>query len=158
MSEVRIRLARDVEAGEIQALVADAYARYRDRIPVVPAPVTADYATLVSAHACRVAVTEERIEGVLVLWPKGDHLLVENVAVLPAAQGRGIGGLLLERAETEARAAGLPAIRLYTHERMTENLAFYGRRGFVETGRRSEAGFDRVFLEKRLDPPGASGG
>ncbi len=150
MEDARIRLARDVEVPEIGALVAAAYARYRDRIPVVPAPVTADYATLVSAHACRVAVTTERIEGVLVLWPKGDHLLVENVAVLPEAQGRGIGSLLLERAETEARAAGLDVVRLYTHVLMTENLGFYGRRGFVETDRRAEHGFERVFLEKRL--------
>jgi GNAT superfamily N-acetyltransferase len=147
---VRIRLARDVEVGELAALVRAAYARYVDRMAVEPAPVSADYATLVSAHACRVAVTEDRVVGVLVLRPRGDHLLVENLAVLPEAQGRGVGGLLLERAEQEARSAGIDRIRLYTNVVMIENLAFYGRRGFRETGRRREGDFERVFLEKRL--------
>ena len=34
---------------------------------------------------------------------------------------------------------------------MTENIALYTRLGFVETGRGQEAGYDRVFMTKRLD-------
>jgi GNAT superfamily N-acetyltransferase len=150
MEGVRVRLARDVEVAEIASLVRAAYARYRDRMAVEPAPVSADYATLVAAHACRVAVTEERVVGLLVLRPRGGHVLVENLAVLPEAQGRGVGGLLLERAEQEAREAGIGLIRLFTNVVMTENLAFYGHRGFVELERRREGGYERVFLEKRL--------
>ena len=33
---------------------------------------------------------------------------------------------------------------------MTENLAFYGRLGFEETGRRLDEGYKRVFLCKML--------
>jgi len=33
---------------------------------------------------------------------------------------------------------------------MTENIAFYRRLGFVETGRGMEAGYSRVFMTKRL--------
>jgi hypothetical protein len=41
-------------------------------------------------------------------------------------------------------------LRLYTHERMTENIALYSRLGFVATGRGRQAGYDRVFMTKRL--------
>jgi ribosomal protein S18 acetylase RimI-like enzyme len=36
---------------------------------------------------------------------------------------------------------------------MTQNLAFYRRLGFEETGRRSDEGYRRVFLQKMLDRP-----
>ena len=47
-------------------------------------------------------------------------LLLENVGVLPAAQGRGIGARLLALAEEYARGLGLGEIGLYikrSHER-----------------------------------------
>ncbi len=53
-------------------------------------------------------------------------------------------------AEAQARALHLPELRLYTHELMTENQRFYRARGFVETERRSEQGFARVYMVKRL--------
>jgi hypothetical protein len=34
---------------------------------------------------------------------------------------------------------------------MTENLAYYPRRGFVEIGRRVEDGFRRVYFSKQLN-------
>jgi GNAT superfamily N-acetyltransferase len=75
---------------------------------------------------------------------------VENVAVRPAAQGQGIGGRLLALAEQHARGLGLSEIRLYTNEAMTENLAYYPRRGYTETHRADQDGFRRVFFRKPL--------
>jgi ribosomal protein S18 acetylase RimI-like enzyme len=72
------------------------------------------------------------------------------VAVLPAAQGRGIGGRLLGLAEQHARSLGLGEIRLYTNEAMTENLAYYRRHGYTETHRAEQDGFRRVFFRKLL--------
>jgi hypothetical protein len=59
-------------------------------------------------------------------------------------------GELLAFAEKQAGSASLAEVRLYTNEAMTENLAFYGRLGFEETGRRFEDGYKRVFLRKTL--------
>ena len=42
---------------------------------------------------------------------------------------------LLDLAEQQADCLGLPEVRLYTNESMTENLAFYSRRGYRETHR-----------------------
>jgi hypothetical protein len=42
-------------------------------------------------------------------------------------------------------------MRLYTNAAMTENLAYYSRRGYTETHRAHQDGFHRVFFRKRLD-------
>ena len=88
--------------------------------------------------------------GLLVLVGEADHLLLENVAVLPAEQGRGTGSQLLEFAENQARQLGMPEIRLYTNEAMTENLGYYRRRGYIETHRARDEGFARVFFRKAV--------
>jgi GNAT superfamily N-acetyltransferase len=79
-----------------------------------------------------------------------DHLLVENIAVRPAAQGRGVGRVLLARAEELAAELGYGEVRLYTHETMTENIAYYPRRGYTETHRGGQDGYRRVFFRKEL--------
>ena len=66
------------------------------------------------------------------------------------SHGRGLGRLLLEHAERRTLELGLDRIRLYTHVTMVENQALYERTGYVETARRTEHGFTRVFYEKRL--------
>jgi hypothetical protein len=59
--------------------------------------------------------------------------------------------MLLAFAEAEARRMGARALRLYTNEAMTENLALYGRLGFVETHRAVEEGLRRVYMTKVLE-------
>ena len=70
------------------------------------------------------------------------------MAVLPAAQGRGIGTRLLALADDRACSLRLPEIRLYTNEAMTENLAYYPRHGYSETHRAQQDGYHRVFFSK----------
>ena len=53
-------------------------------------------------------------------------------------------------AEGQAVVYGLPEVRLYTNEKMHENLAVYARLGFEETGRGLDGGYRRVFMRKRL--------
>lgn len=73
------------------------------------------------------------------------------MVIKPHLQGQGLcRRQLLAFAETRARLAGLPEVRLYTNEAMTENLAFYGRLGFEETSTRFEEGYKQVFLRKTL--------
>jgi ribosomal protein S18 acetylase RimI-like enzyme len=110
----------------------------------------ADYAALVERGQVTVAEVDGELAGALVLIPAADHLLVENVVVSPAYQGRGIGGMLMRLAEERARAAGTGELRLYTHQLMTENQVWYAQLGYEETGREQQDGFDRVFFTKRL--------
>ena len=91
-----------------------------------------------------------RSPGVLVLAITGEGFLLENVAVDPSRRGSGLGRKLLELAEAEARREGFDSIYLYTHEKMTENLALYAKIGYVEFDRRTEKGLARVYMRKSL--------
>jgi ribosomal protein S18 acetylase RimI-like enzyme len=109
-----------------------------------------DYAARVSQDVVWVIEEANTVRGVSVLLPKPDHLLLENIAVDPAYHGTGLGRRLLVFAEAEAMRQGYRELRLYTHETMIENQRLYAKIGYEETGRRTEVGFERVFLRKRL--------
>jgi GNAT superfamily N-acetyltransferase len=146
-----IRRAEAADRAAVERIVRDAYGIYVERIGKPPAPVLDDYAALIADGA--VSVLEDadgRLAAIIVLLPKPDHLLLDNIAVRPDRQGRGLGRRLVAFAEDEARRLGYAELRLYTHQKMTENIALYTRLGFVETGRGQEAGYDRVFMTKRL--------
>jgi hypothetical protein len=53
-------------------------------------------------------------------------------------------------AEQEAVRRGYGEITLYTHEKMSENPAMYPALGWVETERREQNGYQRVFFHKSL--------
>ena len=112
----------------------------------------ADYTAVIAQHQVWVVEDGGELVGGLVLIPSGDHLLLDNIAVHPEHQGRGVGRALLELADTQARAQGYGELHLYTHETMTENIALYTRLGWSETHRGQQAGYSRVFMRKPLLP------
>jgi N-acetylglutamate synthase-like GNAT family acetyltransferase len=109
-----------------------------------------DYAARIACGQVWVAEAEGVLVGVLVLVVAADHLLLDNIAVSPAAQGTGLGTRLLEFTEAQARAHDKSEVRLYTNEKMTENIAYYGRHGFRETRRATELGLRRVYFARSL--------
>jgi ribosomal protein S18 acetylase RimI-like enzyme len=113
-----------------------------------PAPMLRDYGP--SVEVGTTWVTGSPVTAVLTLHPREDHLYVENIAVSPSAQGRGLGRALMEFAEQEAARRRLNRMALVTHEAMTENQAIYTRLGYVEIERRSEGGYRRIYMEKLL--------
>ena len=150
MISLRPAVADDV--ADLQALAFVAYEGYVARIGRRPAPMTANYAQAVRDGRVWVAEDNGVLVGLAVLILAPDHLLLENIAVSPARQGRGIGTRLLALAEEHARRHGLSEVRLYTNEAMTENLAYYPRRGYLETHRAEQDGFRRVFFSKVITP------
>lgn len=144
------RTAHPADVPALEQLAAAAYEPYTPRIGRPPAPMVADYAAAVHAGHTWVAEHDGAVVGLLVLVEQPDHVLLENVAVHPAAQGSGVGRLLMQLAEEQARTAGFTEIRLYTNEAMTENLAYYPRHGYLETHRVGEDGFRRVYFRKTL--------
>jgi ribosomal protein S18 acetylase RimI-like enzyme len=145
------RLAAGADADTVARITAEAYRLYVPRIGREPAPMTTDYGPAVGAGQAWVAEDDGDDVAVIVLIPQPGHLLVENIAVRPAAQGRGVGSRLLALAEERARELGYHEVRLYTHVMMTENIAYYPRRGYTETHRGGPDGYERVFFTKRLD-------
>ncbi|SDZ38781.1 N-acetylglutamate synthase, GNAT family [Saccharopolyspora shandongensis] len=136
------------DVAALEDLARSAYSLYARRMDRPPAPVVADYSAAVREHQVWVAEEGDRVLGMLVLVPEDDVMLLENVAVHPDAQGRGLGRDLLALAEREAARQRMTEIRLYTNEVMAENLAYYPRHGYVETGRAEQDGYHRVFFRK----------
>jgi GNAT superfamily N-acetyltransferase len=146
-----IRKAVATDEIAIRSCAERAYTRYVAAIGRKPAPMVADFAAQIAEGQVHVAAGDaEEFHGFIVFFPKGDAMFLENVAVEPAAAGSGIGKSLIAFCEAEARRLGLAAVTLYTNEKMVENLSIYPKLGYVETDRRSEDGFNRVFFEKRL--------
>jgi ribosomal protein S18 acetylase RimI-like enzyme len=146
-----IRQAEAADEPDIRNCAEQAYAPYVPLIGRKPAPMIADFGAQIAAGHIYVATGDDGIfQGFIVFYPEERHILLENVAVLPRAAGRGIGKALIRFCENEARQGGFSAVHLYTNEKMTENLSIYPRLGYAEVGRRSEDGFNRVFFEKPL--------
>ena len=149
-STFTIRLATAADQARVEHCVTAAYEHYVEIIGRPPAPMTEDYARLISEGVVHVAQRDGSILGLIVMWPESDHYYVDNLAVFPYAQGSGLGRVLLHEAEAAARRSGLNKIMLYTNELMTANLAYYPRRGFVETHRSTDSGYSRVYFVKQL--------
>ena len=143
-----IRQANAADLPVIEEIVAAAYSVYLARMDRPPAPMLRDYAPAIEQGSVWVVGTP--VAGLISLIPTDDSLLVENLAVHPAAQGTGLGRALMNFAEQQARELRQPRLTLYTHEVMTENQAIYAHLGYRETARRSEDGYQRVFMQKEL--------
>ena len=153
MDEIRIRAATAADVPAIVDTVDRAYRHYIVRIGKPPGPMLDDYAARLSEDAVWVLQDGPAIAGILVLLSAPEYLLLDNIAIAPERQGRGLGRRLLAFAESEALRRGYREIRLYTHQTMIENQRLYASIGYEERGRGSEAGYDRVFMRKPLRNP-----
>ena len=119
----------------VEEIVRAAYSHYVPRIGREPGPMLDDYGALIKEGCVYVIEQDGAVQGIVVLIPGNEAMLLDNVAVAPAAQGLGLGRKMLEFAERTAIDRGYRRIRLYTHEAMTENIALYSRIGYSETHR-----------------------
>lgn len=150
-----IRRAEISDVSAIATCVSAAYQPYIARMGKPPGPMLQDYDEVVRHQ--QVFVVSKNIVSknigiiaVLVLIPGKRDILLDNVVVHPAWQGRGLGVRLIDFAEEHSRRLGFAHLDLYTHECMHENIALYQRHGYTETSRRIESGYHRVYMRKRL--------
>jgi ribosomal protein S18 acetylase RimI-like enzyme len=146
-----LRRARTDEAAKITAFQRAAYERNRAILGVEPIPLKADYAKILSEYEVWLHEDNGQPTGVLILEPRSNDLLIWSVATSPEARGRGLGNPLLAAAETRARELGKPTVRLYTGERLVDNIAWYQRHGYAIE--RTEAASDRriVHMMKTIE-------
>lgn len=79
----------------------------------------------------------------MVLKRQAAGLYLGKLAVDPGMQGRGLGRLMVARAEARARELGLAQIELETRVELTGNHKFYLGLGYSEISRSAHPGFDR---------------
>ncbi|MCU0338976.1 MAG: GNAT family N-acetyltransferase [Spirosomaceae bacterium] len=76
----------------------------------------------------------EEITGCVFLENQGHQLYLGMLTVSPELQGGGVGKKLLEAAEAQARAWGLPKIGMTVISVRKDLIAWYERRGYHHTG------------------------
>ncbi len=125
-----LRLAVASDAASVRALTRAAYAQWVPRIGREPKPMGADYDAAVARHRIDLAYLGDELAALIETIPGTGYLLVENVAVAPAFQGRGLGRFLMAHAERLAAEQGHAEIRLYTNKMFAENVELYRRLGY----------------------------
>jgi ribosomal protein S18 acetylase RimI-like enzyme len=172
-----IRAARPEEAGALAALVNAAYrgdsgrqgwtteADLLDGTRVSVATVAA----LLADPACVLMACEVdgELVGCMELRDDAGRLYLGMLTVAPGAQGRGIGGRLMDAAEAHARANDYSTLVMTVISVRHELIGWYARRGFRPTGETKPFGFpdesfgiprqplEFVVLEKDLGGPDA---
>ncbi|MDK4717208.1 GNAT family N-acetyltransferase [Rhizobium sp. CNPSo 4039] len=128
-------------------LILTSFAYMNGRIDPPSSALALTSETLKAKALCEiayVALDGEQLVGCIFCRPEAGSLYVGKLAVLPEAQGKGIGKRLLGLAETTARELGLKALRLETRIELIDNHATFAAWGFQKTAENRHAGFDRT--------------
>jgi ribosomal protein S18 acetylase RimI-like enzyme len=148
---VAMRTATPADADDVRRLTREAYAKWVSLLGREPKPMNADYAIAVVQHRIDLLYLAGSLAGLIEMVFQDDALLVENVAIAPALQGRGLGSRLMLHAESLARTARCRRIRLYTNQRFAENIRLYRSLGYALTGEEDLGGGTiRVDMAKSL--------
>ena len=128
---MRLRRAAVADLERVVVLQRAAYDRNRALLGVEPMPLTANYAEIFGSKEVWLAESDCTLDGVLMLEPRPDDLLIWSIAAAPEAQKKGVGRTLLAAAEDRAHEIGRDTIRLYTGTRLTHLVAWYRRHGYA---------------------------
>ena len=147
-----LRRAGAADVAAVTALQRAAYAKNRPILGVEPLPLLADYAAVLADYEAWLLDGTDGLDAVLILEPRADDLLIWSVAAAPGRQGSGLGNRLIAVADERASALGYQTLRLYTGDKLTHNVAWYERHGYVQE-RIEDLGDRRlVHMVKRLPP------
>jgi ribosomal protein S18 acetylase RimI-like enzyme len=150
VSSIELRPAAPADAAAIKAIVRAAYAKWVPVIGREPLPMRADYDKALQDHRFDLALENGRIVGLIETIPHDDHVWIENVAVAPEAQGRGIGKKLLDSAERRAVETGCRELRLLTNGAFDANVRLYRRHGYAVDREEPFMNGTTVYMSKRL--------
>jgi GNAT superfamily N-acetyltransferase len=122
MDEIMVRPVRDVDSAALHRLAGEA----SDFAEVVPPAPQGDIVF--------VAEVEGHPAGYMAVHEDGRALVVDQMVVAPADQGRHVGHRLLDWAEGYGSSRGLKCVRIPAAGSDRRARDFYVRRGYVEAG------------------------
>ncbi len=138
------------DAAAIRALTRAAYAKWVPVIGREPLPMVADYEAAMAKHRFDLLYVDGTLAALIETIAKDGHLLIENVAVDPAFQKRGLGRKLMAHAEAVALGMGYRVLRLYTNKSFADNVALYQRLGYGVDREEAFMGGFTVYMSKRI--------
>jgi GNAT superfamily N-acetyltransferase len=127
---LQIRRAGPRDADAVRRLVREAYAQWVPLIGREPMPMKADYDKAVREHEIDLVHAGGELVALIEMIVLPDQLYIENIAVSPRRQRKGLGRFLLSHAERKARDAGLPKLGLLTNQAFESNVRLYQSVGF----------------------------
>lgn len=142
------------DAGAIRALTREAYAKW---IPVIgrePMPMNANYDEAVRKHRIDLLYIDGKLAALIEMIAEDGDLLIENIAVSPAFQNKGLGRKLLAHAEQVAALRGNSVIRLYTNKSFAENVQLYQKVGYSVDREEEFMGGVTVHMSKSIRAAG----
>jgi GNAT superfamily N-acetyltransferase len=145
-----LRRAGPADAAAIEELSREAYAKWVTVIGRAPKPMAADYDTAVREHLIDLLEEDGALVALVECIREPDHLLIENLAVAPAHQGKGHGRRLIAHVESLARTLGFGEVRLYTNTLFAENIAFYKKLGYGIDGESAFKGGFITHMSRRV--------
>ena len=147
-----ICLAMTTDLPATKLIARKSVERYVPWIGEPPAPMNANFSGHILKDTVFIAQSEKKqgsVLGYAIVLQRDGEWLLDNIAVSPEAQGRGVGSALIAACETFLQKRGVQRYHLYTNEAMEQNLTWYPEIGFVEMARRLEDGFSRIYFPKR---------
>jgi len=79
------------------------------------------------------------------VWHEGQVALLDELYVVPALRGQGIGSAVLDRAEAIARQRGAEMLEINVDGQDADARRFYERHGFTPVGRERTAELLRAY-------------
>jgi ribosomal protein S18 acetylase RimI-like enzyme len=138
MPKLEVRIARTEDAASISEILRAAFSQFKnDYTPEALAVVTPPAEEIAGRFAEGpqwVAILEGKPVGTVSVVHEPDHLYIRSMAVLPEAQGSGVGGKLLGEVETYAVENGFERLFLYTTYFSKSAIHLYEKCGFRKTG------------------------
>ncbi len=129
--EFKIRKATTMDANEVEQCFKKAYSIYSNRFNLEDLPpMNIDYKFEIENYPCWVVTHNNTIAGGIFIEVFDNYLKIANVAVDPSFQSKGIGSLLLNFIEEEAKKLKKQEIYLSTHKLITENISYYQKKGY----------------------------
>jgi ribosomal protein S18 acetylase RimI-like enzyme len=136
-SEATVRFATPEDAEAISGILRVAFSQFKndytpEAFEVVTPPAT-EIAMRFAAGPQWVAVVDDNPVGTVSVFPEPDHLYIRSMAVLPEAQGLGVGKKLLYAVEAYAVEVGFERLFLHTTYFSKSALRLYEKFGFQKT-------------------------
>lgn len=144
---------REGKVDDLQAIricIHEAYSDYISVLGKLPAAMVTDFSPLILAGYVYVLELNGEVVGTVTLKPAGTHIEISALAISPRFQHLGWGSRLMSFAEDCARGMGVSELTLYTNDKLDHLIRYYQKLGFVETERKEDKGYHRVFMRKML--------